>query len=273
VKCLNKFIAAGIYMVYCMCNTDGETAMKKLIMLLPLLALAACGYSAIDAAEDVSKAVNGDFDNGISISEKTAKTQPFEKLSVAGPDNVIFNIGDSFEISASGDADEIKKIRYVIEDGAIKIGRIKGNWSGYDKGATIRITAPMLSMISLAGSGDVTADRVSSDNASFSVAGSGDLTVGSVTSKSAELSVAGSGNLKISGKTDKASYSVAGSGDIDASNLSSIDADISLAGSGNVNVLATGAASASIVGSGDVTVKGGAKCESSKIGSGELLCS
>jgi Putative auto-transporter adhesin, head GIN domain len=273
VKCLNNFIAGACGLVYCACNTDGDIAMKKLIMLLPLLALSACGYSAIDAAEDVSKAVKGDFDNGIAISESITKTQPFEKLSAVGPDNVIFNVGESFQISASGDADAIKKIRYIIEDGTIKIGRINGKWSGYDKGATIRVTAPALSMISLAGSGDVTADRVSSDNASFSVAGSGDLTVGSVTSKSAELSVAGSGNMKISGKSDKASYSVAGSGDIDASNLSSVDVDISLAGSGNVNVLATGEVSASIVGSGDVTVTGGAKCESSKVGSGELLCS
>ncbi len=247
--------------------------MKKLIMLLPLLALAACGYSAIDAAEDVGKMAKGDFDNGTAISQEVAATQPFEKLSLSGPDNVIFNVGDKFQISASGDADAIKKIRYIIEGGTIKIGRINGKWPGYDKGATIRVTAPALSMISLAGSGDVTADNVSSDNASFSVAGSGDLTVGSVTAKSTEMSVAGSGNLKVSGKTEKASYSVAGSGDIDAGNLSSVDADVSLAGSGNINVLATRDVAASIVGSGDVTVTGGAKCKSSKIGSGELLCS
>ncbi len=246
--------------------------MKKLIILLPLLTLSACGYSVIDAAEAVSETTKSDFDNGIAIGSEPAKTQPFEKLSVVGPDNVIFTVGDSFEISASGDADAIKRMRYIQEGGVIKIGRISGKWSGYNKNAVIRITAPALSMISLTGSGDVSADKVITDNASLSVTGSGDLTVQSVIAQSAKLSVSGSGNMKIMGRADKANYSVAGSGDIDGSKLSSINADISLAGSGNINALATGAVSANIVGSGDVAVTGGAKCKSNKIGSGDIRC-
>lgn len=237
-------------------------------LLLPLasLALSACNISA--QAED--KRLTSD---GKAITTRAATTGSFTKIEGIGPDNIVFVTGDAFSIKAEGDADQIAKLRYAMDNGTIIIGREKGEWWGKgSKGVTITVTAPTLSAATLAGSGDFTADRMAGDAVSVNLAGSGDMTVSEVTAKRFESGIAGSGNVSVAGKTERSELDIAGSGDIDATKLASVDAEIGIAGSGDVKLTATGTVKADIAGSGNVTVGGGAKCSSSVMGSGKLNC-
>jgi hypothetical protein len=265
-------------MVYYDDNTDGGNVMRKLFGLLPamtfsVLALSACGYSVTDTAKAVAGSVGGDFTDGIAISPASAPTAAFSKLSLMGPDDVIFTAGEKFTIRATGDAETVKKLRYEITGDGIKVGRIKEKWYGDQGSATIRITGPSLSSVTLAGSGDIDADRVEADDVKFSLAGSGNIVVQNVRAKSAAVSLAGSGNIDLAGNTDSLKITIAGSGDVNTGKLTATDAKISVAGSGNVTANATRAVDANIVGSGDVSVTGGATCKSNKMGAGKLRCS
>jgi Putative auto-transporter adhesin, head GIN domain len=240
-----------------------------LFALIPLaaLALSACNFSA--KAED--KRLTSD---GKAITASAATTGSFTKIEGIGPDNIVFVTGDSFSIRAEGDADEIAKLRYAMDNGTIIIGREKGEWWGKDvKGVTITVTAPTLVAASLAGSGAFTADKMTGDTVSLELAGSGSATIADVTSKRFESEIAGSGSVTVSGKVESAEYEIAGSGNVRAAKLASVNADVSIAGSGDVVLTATGAVKADIAGSGNVTVSGGAKCTSSVAGSGKLNCS
>ena len=231
--------------------------MKTSLFLLPLaaLSLSACGYSVFDAAEDMSGSSSDDngLADGTAITGNKATVAAFTELTASGPDNIVFVTGDSFSISATGDAEAIKNLRYRVKDGKLRIGRVKEKVFGSGrKGVTITVTAPRLSDASLAGSGSVS--------------------VGSITAKSLESNLAGSGDVVFGGKVDRAEYSIAGSGNIDAVKMASTDAEVSIAGSGNVKLTATGKVDASIAGSGSIDVTGGAKCTSSKVGSGKISC-
>ena len=250
--------------------------MKKSLFLVTFaaLSLSACGYSVFDAAEDIKDGGGGEFKNGKTITSEAATTGAFSKLEAVGPDNIVFTTGDSFQISATGDADALKHLRYKVKDGTIMIGRDKNKfWNKGGKGVTITVTAPKLTQASLAGSGDFTADRMSGDKVEIELAGSGNLSVGDITAKGVETSIAGSGGAKLAGKVERAEYEIAGSGSIDAVRLASTNADVSIAGSGNVDLTATGKVDASIAGSGNINVSGGAKCSSSTMGSGSINCS
>ncbi len=247
--------------------------MKMLVLIAPLLSLAGCGYAANDAVKVVTKNRGGDFADGKSISTTSSATESFSALSLMGPDDIVFTVGDTFSIRATGDAKAIAKLRYIITDSGIKVGRIKENWSNNDGEAIINITAPALSSIALAGSGDVTANRIDADNVTITLAGSGNIRVQKLQAKATGVSVAGAGDISLAGTSTKADISLAGAGDVDAGNLSVTDAEISIAGSGNVAINASGNVDANIIGSGDVTVTGGAKCKSNNMGSGELRCS
>ena len=251
--------------------------MKTSLFLLPLaaLSLSACGYSVFDAAEDMSGSSSDDngLADGTAITNTAATVAAFTELEASGPDNIVFVTGDNFNISATGDAEAIKNLRYRVKNGTLRIGRVKEKVFGSGRtGVTITVTAPRLSDTSLAGSGSFTADEMTGENVTVESAGSGSVSVGSITAKSIESNLAGSGDVVFGGKVDRAEYSIAGSGNIDAVKMASTDAEVSIAGSGNVKLTATGKVDASIAGSGSIDVTGGAKCTSSKVGSGKISC-
>lgn len=248
--------------------------MKKtlLIAALATLSLSACGSAVADAIDAVSEG-KSDFDNGKTIGTSPATVESFTRLAAMGPDHVIFKTGDSFSIVAQGSADAVGKLRYIIKDGRLAIGREKDGWK-MAKGdpATIIVTAPFISAIALAGSGNITADKVSGDDVKLTLAGSGDMKVAAISAKSLKGTLAGSGNFDMGGSATKANLSIAGSGTMNAAGLIVTDADVSIAGSGDAKLNATGTVKASIAGSGNVDVTGGAKCSSSSVGSGKIHC-
>ena len=247
--------------------------MKKALLFAPLLALSACGYSVLDAVDDIKEGSSFGLSDGKRITATPTTTGKFTGIMAVGADDVNFVTGESYRISASGSADALAKLRYKIEDGDIIIGREKGNWKGNKDKAVITITAPSIASISNAGSSAITADAVSGGNVEFSLAGSGSIDVASIKAQRSETNVAGSGSVKLAGTAANAEYSMAGSGNIDASALNSSNAEVSIAGAGDVSLNASKNVEASMLGSGNVRVTGGAKCESSKLGSGKLDCS
>lgn len=249
--------------------------MKKsfLFIALAALPLSACGYSVMDAAEDISGSDNG-LANGSKIGTTASTIGAFTKVEGIGPDNIIFVVGDSFTIKAEGTSESVETLRYKLDDGAIRIGRTKGKWFGEGaKPATITITAPFLSKASLAGSGNFAADTMEADELDLEIAGSGSIKVGTLSGRKLETNIAGSGEAILAGKVEKAKYSIAGAGAVNAAKLVSTDAEVSIAGSGDLKLNATGTVDVAIAGSGDVDVTGGAKCTTSKMGSGNVNCS
>lgn len=237
-----------------------------LIAPLAALTLSACTFSG--GAED--KRLSSD---GKPISTSATTTGAFTEIEGIGPDNIVFVTGDSFSIRAEGDAEQIKKLRYAMDNGTIIIGREKGDWWGKDsKAVTITVTAPSLTAASLAGSGNFKADKMAGDKVSIDLAGSGNADIADVSAKNFESDIAGSGNVRVAGKTEIAKYSIAGSGNVDAAKLASVTVDVGIAGSGDVVLTASGTVKADIAGSGNVNVSGGAKCTSSVAGSGKLNC-
>ena len=82
--------------------------------------------------------------------------------------------------------------------------------------AHFTVTVPQLNSASIAGSGDISVDRVAGQSFDGSVAGSGSLDVGALEVQQLKLSISGSGGIKASGgKAQTAEYEIGGSGDID----------------------------------------------------------
>jgi Putative auto-transporter adhesin, head GIN domain len=245
--------------------------MRKILILAPILSpiLVLAGCNVIASSND------SEWRNAKNIAADDTVIASFQSMEVAGPDDVRFVIGDGFHIRATGDAETLKKLRYRIEDGILMIGRDKSGWkwNSSDNGAQITVTAPSLSAISLAGSGDISAERLQADAVKVELAGSGNVTVKDVVAKTVKSEIAGSGDVELSGKVVSAEYEIAGSGNINAKNMAHADAKVAIVGSGDVTLTATGNVEANIAGSGSVNVTGGAKCKSSTTGSGEMNCS
>tara|TARA_R110000824_G_scaffold11746_7_gene51469 strand:- start:18832 stop:19590 length:759 start_codon:yes stop_codon:yes gene_type:complete len=250
-----------------------EAWMKRILFLVPLLALAACEGSIVNAVGDAASSSSSSFSDGSPIGTSASNPGAFEGVTLAGPDNIVFTTADEFSIRADGDAKAIEQLRYKISGDQIKIGRESNGLSWGDSGsATIYISAPALNSAKLAGSGDMEIDAMTADSTSLSIAGSGNIRVAKIDTDSLNSKIAGSGNLTLAGTAKSIDISIAGSGDISGKELNADSASISVAGSGDVELSSDGSVDAKVMGSGDVRIHGDAKCKSRAMGSGDISC-
>jgi hypothetical protein len=211
------------------------------------------------------------LDDGTPIASAWTATGNFQSLGALGPDAVRFTTGDAWRVRAEGDPRTLERLRFVVEDGRLLVGRRSGD-DGKLPAATIYVTAPAIRSATLAGSGGFTVDRLTGEAVSATVAGSGDLSVDSVESRSLKVAVAGSGDLAVRGHSDEANLAIVGSGRFDGSAFSAQRANATVAGSGGMTFRSDGTVKATITGSGNVTVSGRATCSQTRMGSGSLRC-
>ncbi|QTD55009.1 head GIN domain-containing protein [Parasphingorhabdus cellanae] len=244
--------------------------MKKLLFVIPFLALAACEGSI---AEAVGSTAKSSFSDGTQITSTDANPGEFTGVTLAGPDNIVFTTGSEFSIRAEGDADTLEKLRYKITNGQLKVGRENsGMWSGSSSAAIVYVSAPSLESAKLSGSGDMQVDKMNGESAQLSVAGSGNIDIAEMETASLNTKIAGSGDISFSGRADDVQISIVGSGDIKGKALKTEAAAIKIAGSGDVALSSDGTVDASIAGSGDIRIHGDANCKIKTAGSGDVTC-
>ena len=235
------------------------------------LFLVAAAVSLASAAYAYPGHSHNALDDGKPIPTAWSATGTFDRVNAAGPDTVWFATGDHWQVRAEGDARTLERLRFLIEDGQLVVGRRSGDNTKLPA-ATIYVTAPAIHAATLAGSGAFGVDRLSGDQVSATVAGSGDLTVGAVAARSLNGTVAGSGDLTVTGRAERARLTIAGSGTFDGRAFAAGGASVTVAGSGDMTFRSNGTVDATITGSGDIAVHGSATCKQSRIGSGRLTC-
>ncbi len=238
----------------------------------PSIASLAAIALALGASASARNEAASLLDNGAPIERGWSATPQFAALKAVGPDHVRFSTGARWQVRAEGDPRTLARIRFVIRDGQLTIGRTSGE-HGALKPATIYVTAPALHRATIGGSGSLAIDRLSGRKVSAAVAGAGALWVERVSADALDASIAGSGDLALAGRSARASLSIAGSGALKAAGLTVDAADASIAGSGSMAFRSDGRVTAAIAGSGDVIVRGRADCTRvSRAGSGSLTC-
>lgn len=241
--------------------------MKAILVSIVALPLMACGVSYGD--DDGAPGVRGQGSGGT----RTYAVADFTAVELRGADDVDIRVGPGFSVRADGDAGVLDHLKIEKVGDALRIGRIRSaGWSWGGKNVKISVTMPRLTAASVAGSGDVTVDRVQGQGFKAEGAGSGSLSVAQLAVDDARVSLAGSGNVRLGGATKTLTVEIAGSGDVDAAGLKATQADVSIAGSGSVRAEVNGPAKVSVMGSGDVDLGAGAKCQTSKMGSGSVRC-
>ncbi len=224
-----------------------------LVAALPLLALASSAQAA----------------------EQRFTVESFDGIRAAGPHNIIVTTGKDQSVRAVGDQDDLDKLEVRVSGSTLRIGQKNSSgWfgSGHMDPVTIYVTTHQLSRAQLAGSGDVSVDRMQGGDVALSLSGSGNLSVGAVKATRLDVSLAGSGDVKLKGTCDSADISIAGSGDVSAPALKCQTMEGKIAGSGNIAADVSKSAKLRVMGSGDITLTGGAKCDITAMGSGRVRC-
>lgn len=207
---------------------------------------------------------------------QTYELESFDEISTVGPQDVVITRGDAYQVRSEGSPEALGLLEVVVDDGELIIRPKEDYGFGFDwdrlSSAKFHVTMPRLEQISVAGSGDVTVDRVESQDFAANLAGAATLAIAALAVDEAEFRIGGSGNVVAAGTAREANVSIGGSGEVQAAGLSVQTADVSIAGSGDVALTVQQEAEVSIMGSGDVDISGPARCSVSRMGSGNVRC-
>ncbi|QNE32070.1 DUF2807 domain-containing protein [Sphingomonas sp. NBWT7] len=240
----------------------------RALTLAMLMPLAACNISWSDDDDGAAIGASG------SGTTRSYAAADFIKIDQRGPDDIDVRVGSGFSVRAEGDAKTLDKIRIARMGDSLRVGRARLggiNWNS-GEGIKIYVTMPRITAANLAGSGDMTIDRVEGGAFDGAIAGSGSMMLGAVALDTLGLSIAGSGSAAARGTANALKINIAGSGDVDGGGLQARGASINIAGSGSVKAMVDGDAKVSIMGSGDVDLGPKARCKTSKMGAGEVRC-
>ena len=247
--------------------------MRKLLAAASMAVLmAACSAGAQPG--DQADGRESDRQPSGAQGQRSFEVGAFQRVSLEGSHDVVVTVGGAPSVRAEGDAEAIERLEIRVEDGTLKIGTERGNWSfRRNRGhVTVHVTAPALEGAAIGGSGDMRIDRVQAQRFAASIGGSGDMEIGALRASHANFSIAGSGNIRATGQAEEAEMSIAGNGDLALQSLETRRANVSVVGSGDVELRASETVDASVLGSGDIIVHGGARCSVSKMGSGDVRC-
>lgn len=243
--------------------------MKKLtLLLLPVLALAAGPAATRPAALTPTTVAYP------PAERQVREVSPFTAVDAAGSMRVVLRQGSPQRVEVEALAADQAKVETEVRGGSLRVGRRREGRNmlsneRFEGPVTVYVTAPSLTAVSVAGSGDMRVEGpVQAGDFRVSVAGSGNLELPQLTAQTLQTSVAGSGNVLLGGSCPQHSVSIAGSGAVQATNLRTDDTRARINGSGDARVNAAKTLSSSISGSGNVLYSGNPQVSSSKSGSG-----
>lgn len=242
------------------------------VSLILLLAGLAAGCSAAGASDDEEPAGRG--------ASRNFQLAGFDRVTLAGPDNVSVKAGPGFSVRAEGEPEVLDKLDLKVVDGALVVDRLPHSgatvvnpFGGSDKGrARISVTMPTITGASLSGAGRFTVADASASSFTGAVGGAGSLDIDGLKTEEARFDLSGAGGLTVSGSARTAALNVSGAGAVKAEAFEVRDLKVEMSGVGSVRARATGRVTGSLSGVGRVAVSGTSDCAIERSGVGSVQC-
>ena len=243
------------------------------------LAASVLGAAAL-LATGAAQAWSWNWGNGERITgegEVTSERRDvsgYEAVALESGFKVLIRQGSSHKLELRAERNLLPYIETRVVEGSkgrtLDIQTKRGYHLSTRQTPVIEIEMPALRGVSIAGSGTIKVDPMSTQELKASISGSGEITLNGVKSERLTMSISGSGDIIASGSAGNLSVSVAGTGDIKARELQVEEAKVSIAGSGDVVLAASKQLKVSIAGSGDVAYVGNPELSLSTAGSGKV---
>jgi hypothetical protein len=249
-------------------------------LLLAIAALTSCTV-LLDCIEG-----NGD------MKTEARSATSFTAIANETSFHVIYVKGDEHTITVEAESNILPYIETDITGGSLEIRTTRGTHClRYNTQPVITVTAPLISELVNAGSGDmvagplegedvkiiasgsgeITAGDISGGDVSVVVSGSGNVGTGAIVSATIKSTLSGSGDLTMRGVAASARYVVSGSGSIFSENLVTEAAVVTMSGSGSVYATVNDHLDAVISGSGNIYLHGDPQVNVTRTGSGRII--
>lgn len=241
--------------------------MKKLFFLISFIAVF-LGTECVSA----QTIIRGNMDivkgNGNIIS-KTFDISEYKAIETVGSASFVYEQKSGAPYLRIETDENILPLMKVKVDNDVLT--VRSNQSYSPTKLIVYTNSRALSWAKISGSGNIELKgNINLQDLKLTVAGSGNIYADKLSCNSVSAKVAGSGNIKLGGKVETLDGNVAGSGGLNTTALLASNATGRVAGSGNLSIYASKTLDLRVSGSGSIKYKGPATVNKSVSGSGRI---
>jgi hypothetical protein len=232
------------------------------------------------------------IDGNGDVETEVRDAVPFTAIANETSFHVNYIQGDDYSITVEAESNILPYIETVITAGALEIRTVRGTHClNYTRHPVVTVTAPYISEIVNAGSGDFIAAALAGTEVKIVCSGSGDITTGTVSGSDVSIVISGSGkvmtddisatsvkavlsgsgDLTSSGEAVSTRYVISGSGSVFSRYFTTDAATLTLSGSGSAYIRVIDHLDAVISGSGNIYLLGNPTVSLTRTGSGRVI--
>ena len=182
----------------------------------------------------------------------------FDRISISGSPDVQLVQGDSEGVFGNGDDDDLERLDVFVQSGELVVRPKDRGWfrSWGSDDVSLVIELRDLSRLKLSGSGDLSADSLTSKDLELTISGSSDMEIDELAVRTLEVVISGSADIELAGEAEDQRVRISGSADYAAADLRSETARVRISGSADAEVRVSGTLDARVSGSGSVRYVG-----------------
>jgi hypothetical protein len=193
----------------------------------------------------------------------------FDRVDLAGSGSLVITQGPSETLTITSDDNVLPKLRSDVTDRTLHLGP-RDNTSIRTTQLRYQLAVKQLRGVSLAGSGELRASALDTDQLDVNIAGSAVANLARLTATDLRVSLAGSGAVDVAGEVARQRVAIAGSGSYRAGDLASRQATVTISGSGDCDLRVSDSLDASVLGSGSIRYAGSPAVTQRVVGSGSV---
>ncbi len=207
--------------------------------------------------------------NGLAATEMR-RAEGFNEIESSGDFHVVVVPGSSYSVEVTAESNLLPYIETNVNGKTLKIRTGGVHMLRENLPIEIRIVSPVLSGISLSGSGSIETGKYESSVLKLNVSGSGTIQTETIT-QSVNANISGSGTIFVQGDAVDSKFVISGSGKIKSYDLVQSQCTATISGSGDMFVNVKTLIDANISGSGKVYYINRPKVKTSISGSGGVV--
>lgn len=199
----------------------------------------------------------GERGSGNVVTE-TREVSGFDAINVEYPAEVFIRQGNSESLEIEAEDNLLPNLKTTVRNGRLEIVyRREGNKHvNPTKPVRITIVVKDLEDVNFSSAGEITIEKLKTDNLDASLSGAGNLNLVDVQIQGLQVSLSGAGSMTASGVADDLDMSISGFGDFRGADLHSQEARVSISGAGSATVWVDNDLNAQISGAGSISYYG-----------------
>jgi len=221
---------------------------------------------------------NGDWFVGPSergsgnIVTQTREVSNFDAIELSYPAEVLIKQGTAESLMIEADDNLLPDLKTEVRNGKLEVFYRRENGKHVTPTKTVKITIVVkdLADVDFNSAGELTIEKLETDNLDVSLSGAGNLNLEDIQVKGLGVSLSGAGSMAASGSAENLDLNISGFGDFKGADLHSQVARLNISGAGSATVWVDDDLTAGISGAGSISYYGSASVSKQISGVGSV---